>query len=64
MYALGFIAGFFIIRSRRILSDPELESLVMYVFSGVVLGGRLGYVLFYNLAYYLEHPLQILQTWQ
>lgn len=64
MYALGFTAGYFIIRRRRMLSEAELESLILYVFFGVVLGGRLGYVLFYNLPHYLAHPLEILQTWQ
>lgn len=42
----------------------ELESLTFHVFLGVILGGRLGYVLFYNLPYYLGHPLDILKTWQ
>lgn len=64
MYALGFVIGYFILRARKILSEAELESLIMYVFFGVLLGGRLGYVLFYDLPYYLAHPLNILQTWQ
>ena len=64
MYALGFILGYYILRSRKIFSDTELESLTFHVFLGVILGGRLGYVLFYNLPYYLEHPLDILKTWQ
>lgn len=63
MYALGFFAGYWILKRRKILSETELESLVLYVFFGVLLGGRLGYVLFYNLSYYLSHPVEILQTW-
>ena len=63
MYALGFLAGYFILRSRKILSETELESLIFFVFCGILLGGRLGYVLFYNLPYYLAHPIEILQTW-
>ncbi len=64
MYALSFVSGYYIIRARKILSDPEMESLVMYVFFGVLLGGRLGYVLFYNLSYYITHPIEIAYTWQ
>jgi len=64
MYALGFIAGYLIIKRRRVLSEAELESLMFFVLCGVILGGRLGYVLFYNLPYYLVHPIEILYTWQ
>lgn len=64
MYALGFLAGYVIIKRRKILSDAELESLLFFVFLGVLLGGRLGYVLFYNLPYYLAHPIEVLYTWQ
>lgn len=63
MYALGFIAGYFIIRSRKIFSDQNLDSLVLYVFLGVILGGRLGYVLFYEPSYFIAHPGEILQMW-
>ena len=64
MYALGFFAGFWIIKSRKILSESELESLMLFVFFGVLLGGRFGYVFFYNLPYYTSHPIEILETWQ
>ncbi|OIP53623.1 prolipoprotein diacylglyceryl transferase [Candidatus Gracilibacteria bacterium CG2_30_37_12] len=64
MYALGFMSGYFILRKRKVLSEAELDSLILYVFGGVLLGGRLGYVLFYNLPYYLTHPIEIVQTWQ
>ncbi len=41
----------------------HLEGLIFYLVIGVVLGGRLGYVLFYNLSYFLEHPGEIIATW-
>ncbi|NDK19233.1 prolipoprotein diacylglyceryl transferase [Candidatus Gracilibacteria bacterium] len=63
MYALGFFIGYWILKRRKILSDVELESLIFYVFIGVLIGGRLGYVLFYNLPFYLANPLEIIQTW-
>lgn len=69
MYLAGFAAGYFIIRHlarwRRIdLSKDALSDLMFYAVLGVVLGGRLGYVLFYDLAYYLRHPLELLAVWQ
>src|SRR5699024_10949312 len=41
-----------------------LEDLIFYCVAGVILGGRLGYVLFYKPAYYLQHPLEIFYVWQ
>ncbi|WP_341676246.1 prolipoprotein diacylglyceryl transferase [Niveibacterium sp. SC-1] len=42
----------------------DLDDLLFYGVLGVVLGGRLGYVLFYKASYYLGHPLEILYVWQ
>lgn len=69
MYLLGFVAAYYLIRHlcrwRRIpLTSAEVSDLLFYCVLGVILGGRLGYVLFYDLAYYLDHPLQILAVWQ
>ena len=46
------------------LTEKALEDIVVWVILGVVLGGRLGYVLFYQPEYYLEHPGQILHVWE
>jgi phosphatidylglycerol---prolipoprotein diacylglyceryl transferase len=44
--------------------DPDrLDDLLVYVAFGVVLGGRIGYVLFYNLPFFLTNPLQIFVVW-
>ena len=45
-------------------TKPELDDLLVWVAVGVVLGGRLGYVLFYDLASYIEEPLEILAIWR
>ena len=45
------------------MEPSALDDLLVYVTLGVVLGGRLGYVLFYNLSHYLENPSQILMVW-
>ena len=42
----------------------DVEDLLFYGVLGVVLGGRLGYVLFYKPAYYLAHPLEVVAVWQ
>ena len=45
-------------------SARSLDDLLVFVALGVVLGGRVGYVLFYNGAYYLQHPLETLEVWR
>lgn len=46
------------------MTPTEFEDLATWIIVGVIAGGRLGYVLFYNLSYYLAHPLEILMVWQ
>ncbi|MEJ2199859.1 MAG: prolipoprotein diacylglyceryl transferase [Desulfuromonadaceae bacterium] len=69
MYLLGFVFAYFIIghlaRCRKLeLSSTLLSDLLFYGVLGVVVGGRLGYTLFYNSAYYLAHPLEIFAIWE
>lgn len=68
MYALSFVVGYYLLRylapKRGIpLSSDGITQMVLYLAAGVLLGGRLGYVLFYNLPYYLSHPAQIVAIW-
>ncbi len=67
-YVISFVIGYIFYRKNLKLRDITLsrehyESLVFVVMLGVVLGGRLGYVLFYNLWYYLHNPLEIITVW-
>ncbi|GAB4337480.1 MAG: prolipoprotein diacylglyceryl transferase [Desulfobulbaceae bacterium] len=69
MYLLGFTATYFLVLHQlRSFRWEELrerfDSLNLYLIVGVILGGRLGYVLFYQPLYYLRHPLEILATWE
>ena len=69
MYILGFIATYFILRAesarkRLPLTKDDVADLVFYGAMGVVLGGRLGYILFYNLAFYLSNPLRVFAVWE
>ncbi len=63
-YAIGFLAGYAIVKRRGVVPRSTVDDLLWYVFLGVFLGGRLGYVLFYDLARYLESPLEILMPWK
>ena len=74
-YIAGFLAGWWII--QRLMQRPTLwpantapmeaakvEALLTYVIFGVILGGRLGFVLFYQPGYYLSNPTEILRVWE
>ena len=45
------------------MTPPQLENLLTWIIVGIIAGGRLGYVLFYNPAYYLANPLEIPILW-
>jgi phosphatidylglycerol---prolipoprotein diacylglyceryl transferase len=77
-YALAYVAGllggwFYAKRLAARSADwmplrqpkpADVDDLIVWVALGVVLGGRLGYVLFYNLGAYLAHPLEIFAVWR
>ena len=72
MYGLAFLIGYALLR-RRVKSAPysdapawtvdDVSSLIFYAVGGVLVGGRLGYVLFYKPVYYFMHPLEIVAIW-
>lgn len=64
MYAIWFMVGYYYIKSKNILSKEQLESLFLFVFVWVVFGGRIGYILFYDLWFYITNPLHIFQVWK
>jgi len=69
MYILGFLAAFLIIKAqvkkRDIqISSETLSDIVFLIALGIVLGGRTGYILFYNLSWYLSHPLKVFAVWE
>lgn len=72
-YGLMYLTGFalvWLLGTARIrkgfapVNRQGLEDLIFYCVAGVILGGRLGYVLFYKPAYYLQHPIEIFYVWQ
>ena len=71
-YSLGYLAGIFLAYwyLLKLIKQPgaplarrHADDLVFYASLGVIFGGRLGYVLFYNLTHYLANPLDILKLW-
>jgi len=69
MYVLTFIATYFLLRAEikrknYPLTTEDLADLVFYGAVGVVLGGRIGYILFYNLGFYLSNPLHVFAVWE
>ncbi|WP_085885073.1 prolipoprotein diacylglyceryl transferase [Oceanibacterium hippocampi] len=72
-YALAYIAGlvlgwryllWFARRDWTPFQDKDVDDFLVWATLGVVLGGRTGYVLFYNFGYYLQNPGDILMVWQ
>jgi phosphatidylglycerol:prolipoprotein diacylglycerol transferase len=77
-YALAYIVGILLgwFYARRLIATPSLwggappmtvadyDDFVLWVTLGIILGGRAGYVLFYNFPFFAAHPLEILQLWK
>jgi len=67
MYLLGFAGAWWLgrIRAERYgWTTTEVEDVLFYGAIGVILGGRLGYALFYDFANIVVHPLDIVKVWQ
>lgn len=68
-YVLGLLVGWRYVRflaARRFPAFPPraADDLLIWCALGVVIGGRLGYVLFYQPGYFIDHPAEIFQIWQ
>jgi phosphatidylglycerol---prolipoprotein diacylglyceryl transferase len=77
-YALAYIGGIVLgwiyarslLRNERLWGGPapisliQLDDFILWVTIGIILGGRTGYVLFYNLPFYIRHPLEIFELWK
>jgi len=67
---LGWLYGRAIIRSERLWGGPapltvtDFDDFLLWVTLGVILGGRIGYMLFYNPAHFAAHPADIIQLWK
>jgi phosphatidylglycerol:prolipoprotein diacylglycerol transferase len=77
-YALAYICGIVfgwiyartLIRNEKLWAGPapiapvQLDDFILWVTLGIILGGRTGYVLFYNLPFFVEHPAAVLKLWE
>ena len=77
-YALAYIGGIVfgwlyarsLVKSERLWGGPapitlaQLDDFILWVTIGIILGGRTGYVLFYNLPFFIQHPAEILELWK
>ena len=69
MYLFGFIAGWILGRYRAARpgsswTSHQVDDLVFYIALGVILGGRIGYVLFYHVDVFLQDPLLLVRVWE
>ena len=72
-YIFGILIGwwlakkiiFFKIENKIIIFDLKLfDDLISYIIISIILGGRIGYVIFYNFSYYLNNPIDIFKIWE
>jgi phosphatidylglycerol:prolipoprotein diacylglycerol transferase len=77
-YALAYIGGIVLgwiyaralVKKERLWNGPapislvQLDDFILWVTLGIIVGGRTGYVLFYNLPFFIEHPAAILKLWE
>ena len=65
-YIMGIILGWLYCK-KKLIKDRYIfdlfDDFITYLILGVIIGGRLGYALFYNLKYYFENPIEILMVW-
>jgi phosphatidylglycerol:prolipoprotein diacylglycerol transferase len=64
---LGFYYAKYVIKKfwdKENINVQVLDNFLIYLILGIILGGRLGYILFYNFYYYYQNPLEILFLWQ
>ncbi len=76
MYLIGFVSSYLLVKYQikkqgqgaggrgQEYSIDFLDSFYTYIILGLLIGARLGYVVFYNLSFYIQHPLDVFAVWQ
>jgi prolipoprotein diacylglyceryl transferase len=67
LFAMGFFVGYFIMQrifKKEQIPQSVLDKLTTYMFAATVIGARLGHCLFYDPAYYLSNPIEIIKIWE
>ncbi len=65
-YIIGILIGWYLAKKFFISKNifHKFDDYITYIIVGLIIGGRIGYVLFYNLSFYINNPLDILKIWQ
>jgi phosphatidylglycerol:prolipoprotein diacylglycerol transferase len=63
LFAIGYLLGRWMLRTEH-KNEQNLDTLLVYLIAGTIIGARLGHCLFYDPAYYWHHPMEILQVWK
>ena len=72
-YIFGVLIGWWIakkiiifkVKNKNIIFDIKLfDDLISYIIISIILGGRIGYVIFYNFSYYLNNPIDVFKIWE
>ena len=76
-YSLAYISGILIgwwiakkiiifkVKNRAVIFDVKIfDDLISYIIISIIIGGRLGYIIFYNSSYYFDNPLDVFKIWQ
>ena len=65
-YIIGILVGWYLAKKIFIKNNirNKFDDYITYLIIGLILGGRFGYILFYNLNYYTNNPIDILKLWQ
>jgi phosphatidylglycerol:prolipoprotein diacylglycerol transferase len=72
-YIIGILFGWWIakkiitfkIKNKFIIFDiKHFDDLISYIIISIILGGRIGYIIFYNFSYYLDNPIDVFKIWE
>ena len=68
-YLVGILLAWWLLRQMSVFSKStftvlKIDDFLGYAIAGIIFGGRLGYVLFYNLGFFIENPLDIFALWK
>jgi phosphatidylglycerol:prolipoprotein diacylglycerol transferase len=69
MYLIGLTVAYFLIRHKvdrkgLAITKDQIYDMIVWAALGIFIGGRLGYTLFYNFSYYIQHPAKIIAVWE
>tara|TARA_Y100001970_G_C13735000_1_gene603368 strand:- start:97 stop:462 length:366 start_codon:yes stop_codon:yes gene_type:complete len=72
-YIIGILSGWWLGKKILIFRtkssetnsyETEFDDLISYLIIGIIIGGRIGYIIFYNLSFYIQNPLDIIKIWE